>query len=760
MMEIFEAGQNRIHFTSEELKRFLRLSLRSAKWVTFKAVAVLAHCGQLKCSQLQLIKWGDMELSELGLRIKCPLQQDGSTFMIPFDDNDVFGCQASKLRKYVVACRAGQQNNEDNSPLVRTFSGKKHMKSGMSVKELKDIPRQIAEVLELPNPERYQDRAFIVDNSSAVDQNMSSDESVASDKSDVDQGQQDLEISNGEYHRRTWREWLRFAKFSGFKKMPVEEDYAKYFRNLKEVQGFSVNLIVRKHSLLNFIHKRKFQTSLLDWPDLKATILGWKAMDEAKKSYSQKQLTRENVLAYFSLDDAQDPEMILIKATMALLYHAKVRVLTIFKVQASQIKKHMDGYNVNVTKPDKFRLKQDISFHIPKGPASMALDQYIALLKTNLGRPIQGQFLKKSMNSTMNLQHAQFMRFPFKVAEKLGLPEPQMYQGTASFYMEERNSPSTSGAVVAKEIRNRLQNLDFNAFPVANVDKIGGNQSSQVKSDYKLSWQTFIAFCQSNAPKEEDYIRYYKYLRVNKNAHSGTLVNKRCGLNFYHSRIFGVSLCSFSQLNELVNQYRAEDRSKGLSGIKKFTQAELEHFFTHQDFNTPMWILLKSAAAIIMSGKLNPKQLTQLQIGDVMLSEEGYWVSYDPDSEGKRVTFLVPFNTAQPALNLAGHIKTYLDSVAKDKQYLDGAFFRRFNHPYGFIEQPLGIWTLRSIGSGVAKALKLENPQFYRNSSFIIDEPAKLGSLYRVKLDPNRQRPNKRKRNPEEDYYSDSVNAQ
>ncbi|TRY81111.1 hypothetical protein TCAL_16759 [Tigriopus californicus] len=492
-----EPGNDVLHFTSEDIKRFLRLSLRSPQWVTFKAVAVLAHCGQLKCSQLQFIKWGDMELSEMGLRIKHPLRADGSTFMVPFDDHDVLGCQASKLRKYVVACRACRPNNEDDSPLIRAFSHKIHMKSEMSITELRDIPRRIAEVLELSNPERYLDRAFV----NSKDVHLSED-------SDDDQDDQNLDISNKEYHRRAWKEWQRFAKFFGCKKTQSEEDYATYFRHLKETQGDSVNSILRKYSLLNLMHKRKFQSSLMDWPNLKTAILSWKAMDEAKKNKKVKQLTRDNVLTFLDMDVLQDPEMVLIKAAMALLFYSKVNVGTISRAQSNQIQRlSSGGYKVQVTRPAKYRLREDVSFPIPPGPVSRALDQYLTLLEANLGQPIQGQFLKHDMDSSANLQQARLWKFPTIVAKRLGLSEPDQYHGGRSFYMEQRNGPSTNGAAIAMEIRNLQQKLDLTAFPIADVEDIGSKNGSRAKSEYKIQWQSFIAFCQSNAPQEDDYIR-------------------------------------------------------------------------------------------------------------------------------------------------------------------------------------------------------------------------------------------------------------
>ena len=223
----------------------------------------------------------------------------------------------------------------------------------------------------------------------------------------------------------------------------------------------------------------------------------------------------------------------------------------------------------------------------------------------------------------------------------------------------------------------------------------------------------------SVAPTEDDYVRFFYYLRHAKNYVVSSLWSWYSRLNNGHQRRFGTRLQQWPRITNMLKGYASGYQRKSAS---IFTREQMEQALQVENFS-PNWILWKAVVSVAFLGGLRGIELRSVTFGNVNIDNQGVWVDYAQakrKGEEKMNGFLIPFNRGEPHLCFATRVTNYRDKLLEsfpDIQPQD-AFFRRALKNKFSQKEVIGRTAFGKIGKKIAAELHLNNPEGYTGHCF------------------------------------------
>ncbi len=235
-------------------------------------------------------------------------------------------------------------------------------------------------------------------------------------------------------------------------------------------------------------------------------------------------------------------------------------------------------------------------------------------------------------------------------------------------------------------------------------------QSTHQRQDPKI--------LQNRSPTEEDYIKYFWYLRHTKKFKSSTLWSTYSRLNNNHQRLYGAKLQKWPRIGNQLKQFEVGYERK----VAKVFTSEQILLGLQINKRTPEWILRKCAVALSYMGGLRCAELKSVKYGDITRVPDGFFVNYHhakQKGESKANRFYIPFNFNQPSHCFASRVLEYLAMLKENiPNITDGDDLFHRPTEIGYTKQVMGKNYLAKTGHILAKELGLSNPDEYTGHCF------------------------------------------
>ncbi len=160
----YERKQARV-FSYEEIMKFLLMPCEEPKsyWLLRKCAAVLAFTGGLRCTELKSLTFESLEHTQEGYVVHyTPAKQrqelKRACFLVPYNRDSPSECFARHVDNYIDAVRSSVSKLEGD--LFKTCLKQGFSKVSMGINYIYGIPKDIACMLQLPNPEKYTGHSF------------------------------------------------------------------------------------------------------------------------------------------------------------------------------------------------------------------------------------------------------------------------------------------------------------------------------------------------------------------------------------------------------------------------------------------------------------------------------------------------------------------------------------------------------------------------------------------------------------------------
>ena len=265
---------------------------------------------------------------------------------------------------------------------------------------------------------------------------------------------------------------------------------------------------------------------------------------------------------------------------------------------------------------------------------------------------------------------------------------------------------------------------------------------SNSRAVYERAWVLFGEFLERDVnqgePTEEEYIRYFDYLRKAKNYKSSSLWAIHSRVKNNHQRRYGTD----PKWKRIYMQLQSYEANYVVKTANVFSQDEIESILK-LDKTSPVWVMRKALAAVALCGGLRCCEVRNITLRDVVTDEEGAWVQFRHGKQRgaeKSNEFIVPFNREKTHLCYAACLISYMDQVLKTFRFKisflqfimthsfqlekslpgldpDSALFRRPTKS-GFANSPIGRNMLGRVGVAIAEELGLENAKKYTGHCF------------------------------------------
>ena len=223
----------------------------------------------------------------------------------------------------------------------------------------------------------------------------------------------------------------------------------------------------------------------------------------------------------------------------------------------------------------------------------------------------------------------------------------------------------------------------------------------------------------SVAPTEEDYVRYFYFLRHVKDYVVSSLWSMYSRLNNGHQRRFGTRLQQWPRITNMLKGYASGYQRKSAS---IFTREQMEQALQVQDYSLN-WVLWKAIVSVAFLGGLRGIELRSITYGNVNIDNQGVWVDYSQakrKGEEKMNGFLIPFNREEPHLCFATRVTNYRDKLLESVPEIkpQDAFFRRVLKKRFSNKEVIGRTAFGRIGREIATKLNLSNPEGFTGHCF------------------------------------------
>ena len=206
--------------------------------------------------------------------------------------------------------------------------------------------------------------------------------------------------------------------------------------------------------------------------------------------------------------------------------------------------------------------------------------------------------------------------------------------------------------------------------PVAWVERsandiMADQAPSKSRDVYERAWVLFGEFLNRDVnqsePKEEDYIRYFDYLRKAKNYKSSSLWAIHSRVKNCHQRRYGTD----PKWKRVYMQLQSYEADYVVKTANVFALDEIE-VILQLDNNSAVWVMRKALAAVAICGGLRCCEVRNITLRDVVTDDEGAWVTFRHGKQrgAQKVNeFIVPFNRPKPHLCYATRLINYMDKV-------------------------------------------------------------------------------------------------
>jgi len=145
-------------FTLQEFQTFIKMDLGTPYWIIRKAFAAIAWSGGLRCHELHRLKIENLHWSSEGCRIsfthsKQLAEEKENTILVPYNMDERSMCLASKIKTYLEAL--GDLATDASQPLFHGCPKNAFVKSPMGINVLRNIGKDVASLLRLPDANSY-----------------------------------------------------------------------------------------------------------------------------------------------------------------------------------------------------------------------------------------------------------------------------------------------------------------------------------------------------------------------------------------------------------------------------------------------------------------------------------------------------------------------------------------------------------------------------------------------------------------------------
>ena len=124
---------------------------------------------------------------------------------------------------------------------------------------------------------------------------------------------------------------------------------------------------------------------------------------------------------------------------------------------------------------------------------------------------------------------------------------------------------------------------------------------------------------ETGPPGEDEFIKFFKYLRIEKKAASSTLWTTYSYLNSVMQRKYSVRLQQIPRLTLLIKSYDTDVKQKA----KIFDDDKMKQFMVEKDHST-YWLVRQVIAMIAFFGGLRIEELMRLQLETIQKTDLGY----------------------------------------------------------------------------------------------------------------------------------------
>ncbi len=198
---------------------------------------------------------------------------------------------------------------------------------------------------------------------------------------------------------------------------------------------------------------------------------------------------------------------------------------------------------------------------------------------------------------------------------------------------------------------------DFNLPPLEKI--LLETLPSKSISLYLKEWKDFtskIGLNQQTIPSEEDYLRYFNYLRTERKLKGSSLWSIYSRLNAVHQRRFGKTfsflfatsdlyncwcfswlgqrLQTWPRLKKYIESCRAGERVKKAD---VFSYDELLFFAQNRNYSTKYWLVRKAVIAFAYFGGHRTCELRCLKLSSVKIVEDGVEVLFPRAKQRREV---------------------------------------------------------------------------------------------------------------------------
>jgi len=236
------------------------------------------------------------------------------------------------------------------------------------------------------------------------------------------------------------------------------------------------------------------------------------------------------------------------------------------------------------------------------------------------------------------------------------------------------------------------------------------------RKQYIKIWQDFKTFTvghnfEASQPGEEEFIAFFKHLRLEKKLATSTLWTNYSMLNSVMKRKYGSKIQNYPRVTMLIKGFPEDLKKKAHildeEHLKKFWSMKLD---------TAYWEVRKAIAVTAVFGGLRMIECMNLELEKICRGPEGYTITHaraKQRSDKINTKFLVPQEGG-----FADILAVYLEKVKTQLEIYKGKVWYTGKKSATLVSLPMGRNMLFKVPHEIAELLGLPNPSSYTFHSF------------------------------------------
>ena len=129
---------------------------------------------------------------------------------------------------------------------------------------------------------------------------------------------------------------------------------------------------------------------------------------------------------------------------------------------------------------------------------------------------------------------------------------------------------------------------------------------------------------ETRSPTEEELLRYFKFLRLEKGFASSSLWTTYSMINGVCKGKYSINLKMFCRVTSLIKSFDVDIKTKA----RIFSSEEINKFIEDQSSCTPYWLVRKVTACVAFYGGLRLSEVMNLSIEMFISTAEGVYVTH------------------------------------------------------------------------------------------------------------------------------------